>query len=209
MRHLVNTFLDGGESAEKKWLEPLLAASIKDAPFRLRLSHDVTKLLHALAKCLGEGIGLYGRGEGASKFRPWLEKNHKSKLYWHLSRVDKGTRQDSKTEGPAGLRGRTAKTNSSGGEIFYIQKKTKEPIFLLWPARTNMEGGGSGRGANITACWRLRARTPRSACRTPRRRARTQRARDNKVHRIDIATRATQLLIFLYIDGGLCAHLVV
>ena len=99
MRHLVNTFLDGGESAEKKWLEPLLAASIKDAPFRLRLSHDVTKLLHALAKCLGEGIGLYGRGEGASKFRPWLEKNHKDKLYWHLSRVDKGTRQDSKTEG--------------------------------------------------------------------------------------------------------------
>jgi hypothetical protein len=99
MRHLVNTFLDGGESAEKKWLEPLLAASIKDAPFRLRLSHDVTKLLHALAKCLGEGIGLYGRGEGASKFRPWLEKNHKGKLYWHLSRVDKGTRQDSKTEG--------------------------------------------------------------------------------------------------------------
>ena len=48
--------------------------------------------------CLGEGI-LYGRGEGASKFRPWLEKNHKDKLYWHLSRVDKGTRQDSKTEG--------------------------------------------------------------------------------------------------------------
>ena len=59
----------------------------------------MTKLLHALAKCLGEGIGLYGRGEGASKFRPWLEKNHKDKLYWHLSRVDKGTRQDSKTEG--------------------------------------------------------------------------------------------------------------
>ena len=57
MRHLANTFLDGGESAEKKWLEPLLAASIKDAPSRLRLSHDVTKLLHALAKSLGEGIG--------------------------------------------------------------------------------------------------------------------------------------------------------
>ena len=100
MRHLFNTFLNGGEGAEKKWLEPLLAASIKDAPFRLRLSHGVvTKLLHALAKCLGEGIGLYGRGEGASKFRPWLEKNHKGKLYWYLSRIGKGTRQDSKTEG--------------------------------------------------------------------------------------------------------------
>ena len=98
MRHLVNTFLDGGESAEKKWLAPLLGDSIKDSDFRLRLSNDVTKMLHALAKCLGEGIGLYGKGEGAKHFRPWLENKHSNELYWHLTRVDKGTRQDSKTE---------------------------------------------------------------------------------------------------------------
>ena len=89
MRHLVNTFLDGGETAEKSWLEPILAPSLDDAPGRLRLSADVTKMLHALAKCLGEGIGLYGKGDGAKNFRPWLELQHKDKLYWHLERVDK------------------------------------------------------------------------------------------------------------------------
>ena len=98
MRHLCNTFLDGGEKGEKEWLSPLLADDLARAPAVLRVSADLTKMLHALAKCLGEGIGLYGKGEGAKGFRPWLEENHKLALYLHLSRVDKGCRQDMKTE---------------------------------------------------------------------------------------------------------------
>ena len=100
MRHLCNTFIDGGEKAEKEWLDPLLKEDIAAIPPVLRVSADVTKMLHALAKCLGEGIELYGKGEGAKGFRPWLEEHaeYKTALYLHLSRVDKGCRQDMKTE---------------------------------------------------------------------------------------------------------------
>ena len=35
---------------------------------------------------------------------------------------------------------------------------------MFWPARTNMEGGGSGRGTNIYAYWRLLVRIPLCAC---------------------------------------------
>jgi len=44
------------------------------------------------------------------------------------------------------------------------KKEPKEPIFMFWPARTNMEGGGSGRGTNIYAHWRLRVRIPLCTC---------------------------------------------
>ena len=97
MRHLCNTFLDGGVASEKAWLEPLLAASIAAAPAVLRLSADINKLFHALAKGLGEGIGLYGRGEG-THFRSWLEKNAPRSLYLTLLRFDKGARMDGTTE---------------------------------------------------------------------------------------------------------------
>ena len=41
MRHLVNTFIDGGCKAERKWLEPLLAKGLEAAPRHLRLSAEV------------------------------------------------------------------------------------------------------------------------------------------------------------------------
>ena len=97
MRHLCNTFLDGGVAAEKTWLEPLLASTIAASPGVLRLSADVNKLFHALAKGLGEGIGLYGRGEG-THFRSWLGKNAPRVLYLALLRFDKGARMDGTTE---------------------------------------------------------------------------------------------------------------
>ena len=34
-------------------------------------------------------------------------------------------------------------------KIFYIQKSTERAHFVFWPARTNMEGGGSGRYSYI------------------------------------------------------------
>jgi len=61
-------------------------------------------------------------------------------------------------------RGGTAENNYSAGKIFYIQKRTERAHFLFWPARTNMEGVGSGRGTNICACWRLRVRIPLCTC---------------------------------------------
>ena len=45
----------------------------------------------------------------------------------------------------------------------YVQKRSERAHFLVWPARTNLEGVGSGRGANICAYWRLRVRTPSCA----------------------------------------------
>ena len=100
MRHLINTFIDGGEKCEKAWLEPKLKESLAKKPNALRLSADVTALLRALAKGVGEGIALYAKGEGAKNFRPWLKKQPhlQNKLYVALDRVDKGVRQDSKTE---------------------------------------------------------------------------------------------------------------
>ena len=61
-------------------------------------------------------------------------------------------------------RGGTAENNYSAGKIFYVQKRTERAHFLFWPARTNMEGAGSGRGTNIYAYWRLRVRIPLCTC---------------------------------------------
>ena len=61
-------------------------------------------------------------------------------------------------------RGGTAENNFSAGKIFYVQKRTERARFLFWPARTNMEGVGSGRGTNIYAYWRLRVRIPLCTC---------------------------------------------
>ena len=98
MRHLCNTFIDGGVKKENDWLTALMKDDIDQAQKNLRLSGDITKLFHALAKGLGEGIGLYGKGVGAKSFRPWLKTNHSVKLYLSLTRVDKGVRQDAQTE---------------------------------------------------------------------------------------------------------------
>ena len=49
-------------------------------------------------------------------------------------------------------------------KIVYVQKRTERAHFLFWPARTNMEGVGSGRGTNIYAYWRLRVRIPLCTC---------------------------------------------
>ena len=61
-------------------------------------------------------------------------------------------------------RGGTAENNYSAGKTFHVQKKTERAHFLFWPARTNMEGAGSGRGTNIYAYWRLRVRIPLCTC---------------------------------------------
>ena len=98
MRHLCNTFIDGGVKKEKDWLTALLQDDLDKAQKDLRLSGDIPKLFHALAKGLGEGIDLYGKGFGAKSFRPWLKNYHSADLYLSLTRVDKGVRQDSQTE---------------------------------------------------------------------------------------------------------------
>ena len=59
--------------------------------------------------------------------------------------------------------GAAEKQFSAGGDI-HVLKRSERAHFLFWPARTNMEGGGSGRGTNIYACWRLRVRIPLCTC---------------------------------------------
>ena len=61
-------------------------------------------------------------------------------------------------------RGGQPKRDSPPKKSFIYKKEPKEPTFLFWPARTNIEGGGSGRGTNIYACWRLRVRIPLCTC---------------------------------------------
>ena len=97
MRHLANTFIDGGVKRDAAWLDSKLADSIAAAPWRLRLSGDLNKLFHACAKGLGEGINLYGKGVGASRYRPFLKKNFAKSLHLKLERFDKGARQDGAT----------------------------------------------------------------------------------------------------------------
>ena len=48
----------------------------------------------------------------------------------------------------------------SAEENIHVQKRSERAHFLFWPARTNMEGAGGGRGNNIYAHWRLRVRIP-------------------------------------------------
>ena len=61
-------------------------------------------------------------------------------------------------------RGGTAEKRFVTEKSVYIQKRTERAYFPFWPARTNMEGGGSGRGTNIYAHWRLRVRIPLCTC---------------------------------------------
>ena len=97
-RHLSNTFLDGGAKAEQKWLAGKLEASLASAEAQaLRVSPDVTALVRAVSKDVGEGIKVYAKGS-ATKFRAWLEKHHAGALYLKVERVDLGVRQDSKTD---------------------------------------------------------------------------------------------------------------
>ena len=47
------------------------------------------------------------------------------------------------------LQRRDTRKTIFGGEIYLCTKKSERVHFLVWPARTNLEGGGSGRGANM------------------------------------------------------------
>jgi hypothetical protein len=97
-RHLSNTFLDGGSKAEQKWLGGKLEDSLASAEAQaLRVSSDITALVRAVSKDVGEGIKVYAKGS-STKFRAWLEKHHTGSLFLHTERVDLGVRQDSKTE---------------------------------------------------------------------------------------------------------------
>ena len=58
-------------------------------------------------------------------------------------------------------RGGTAEKRFSAEKIIYVQKRSERAHFLVWPARTSLEGAGSGRGAIFYVHWRrLRVRTP-------------------------------------------------
>ena len=61
-------------------------------------------------------------------------------------------------------RGGTAEKQFSAGGNIHVLKRSERAHFLFWPARTNMEGAGSGRGTNIYAYWRLRVRIPLCTC---------------------------------------------
>ena len=54
----------------------------------------------------------------------------------------------------------TAEKRFSARKIVHVQKRSERAHFLVRPARTNLEGGGSGRGANVYVHWRFRGRTP-------------------------------------------------
>jgi len=101
MRHLCNTFLDGGVAREKTWLEGVIGADVLNSFKGLRLGSDISKLLHALAKDIGTGSELYGLGEGVT-FNAFALKELQGKLLLSMERVDKGMRQDGVTR--AGLR---------------------------------------------------------------------------------------------------------
>ena len=61
-------------------------------------------------------------------------------------------------------RGGAAEKQFSAGKNIHVQKRSERAHFLFWPARTNMEGAGGGRGTNIYAHWRLRVRIPLCTC---------------------------------------------
>ena len=54
----------------------------------------------------------------------------------------------------------TAEKRFSAEKTIYVQKQPERAHSLVWPARTSLEGGGSGRGAIFYVNWRLRVRTP-------------------------------------------------
>ena len=60
-------------------------------------------------------------------------------------------------------RGDSQKWFFGGNSLLYTKKNRKSPFSVL-PSLTNMEGAGSGRGANIYACWPLRVRIPLCTC---------------------------------------------
>ena len=74
-QNLSNTLLDGGSKAEKMWLEGKLEDSLASVEAQaLRVSGDITALVRAVSKDVGEGIKVYAKGS-STKFRAWLEKH--------------------------------------------------------------------------------------------------------------------------------------
>ena len=86
---------DADEARASAALAQYRALRLRD-PLGKRLRHR----RRVVAKGVGEGIELYAKGEGAKNFRPWLKRQDhlQRRLYLALDRVDKGVRQDSKTE---------------------------------------------------------------------------------------------------------------
>ena len=93
-RHLFNTYLDGGCAEMNNFVHNEWEDELNLHNKVLRLTLDLTKIMFALAKELGEGVGTYGLGEGVKKFRPFLEKHCGVEFYMALVRLDKGVRQD-------------------------------------------------------------------------------------------------------------------
>ena len=69
-RHLSNTFLDGGSKAEQNWLGGKLEDSLASAEAQaLRVSSDITALVRAVSKDVGEGIKVHAKGSPPSSAR--------------------------------------------------------------------------------------------------------------------------------------------
>ena len=98
-RHLFNTFIDGGCNALTKHLMDTYYGELNEAKsenLMLRLTFDLSKVLHALAKEVGVGKYQYAKGEGKAMY-DWLKEYKGDKLYITIARMDMGTRQDIET----------------------------------------------------------------------------------------------------------------
>ena len=104
----------------------------------------------------------YPNGRGGGRWRAWR---------WRACEDERAGRRMEQRRGPRGTLHRRREGGAFGaeklfsaGKNIHVQKRSERPHYLFWPARTNMEGGGSGRGTNIYACWRLWVRIPLCTC---------------------------------------------
>ena len=97
-RHLVNTWIGGGEKAELAWLktecEARLAAIPEVERNRLRLQPGLGGVIRALAKFLGTGQGAYAKGEGNCAWSGYVESHYASALVLPFGRAERGSRMD-------------------------------------------------------------------------------------------------------------------
>ena len=97
-RHLVNTWIGGGEKAELAWLktecEAALARISPEEKSRLRLQPGLGGVIRAVAKFLGTGQGAYAKGEGNSAWREWAREHYRSALVVPFGRSERGSRMD-------------------------------------------------------------------------------------------------------------------
>ena len=97
-RHLVNTWIGGGEKAELAWLKTECESALESISEvernRLRLQPGLGGVIRALAKFLGTGQGTYAKGEGNCAWAGYVESHYASTLVLPFGRAERGSRMD-------------------------------------------------------------------------------------------------------------------